>query len=201
MGQFTRLKNALKRKQVEAIPDPEEEANDEGKEGEVPLEEMLQQSKSRVTESSPKDEWLHNLSASTIAGPNTQLIPFDVPRSNPYVATFRPSRRSHPAYTAPSQPLDFHVPHTRNNVPRKPVENPPRDNDLYDDVINLLNRAAQNQSSPPANSILAARFLICLGMLIAYPMAGTLLFVIFFGIELYLNQGLHHNPPSHSFNN
>ncbi|KAA8914419.1 hypothetical protein TRICI_002917 [Trichomonascus ciferrii] len=179
---------------MEAVSAQEEEANDEGKEEEVPLEEVLQQNKPMVAESSPKDEWLPNFSLDTSAGPDTQLVPYEVPRSNPYVAAFRPSRRSHPAYTVAAQPLDFHVPHTKNNVYRKPIAHSPRDKDLYDDVINLLNRVPQDQTSPSANSILVARFLICLGMLIAYPIAGTLLFVIFFGLELYLSQDPHHTP-------
>lgn len=201
MGQFTRIKNVLKRKKkVKAASVPEEETNDENEKEEAPLEDILEQNKSMVAESSPKDEWHPNMSLNTATAPNTQLVPFDLPRCKPYAVPFRPSRQSHPAYTMATQTLDFHVPHTRNNVPRKPVATP-KETDLYDDVVNLLNRAStQNQSSPSANSILAARFLICLGMLIAYPMAGTLLFVMFFGLELYLNQELHNDVPTHRFN-
>lgn len=178
MGQLSRLKNALKRKKQLQVLSPEKEDNKENED--VSLEEVLRQNKSIDVESSPKDDCRPNISFTASTSPNTQLVPFDLPRNNPYA-----SRLSHPAYTM--------APHPQCNVPRKPIATPRDNNDLYEDVVKLLNKAStQNKSPPSSNSILVARFLICLGMLIAYPMAGILLFVMFFGLELYLNQ----DPPS-----
>lgn len=148
-----------------------------------------------------------NMDSSKSLPTTAQLIPYhndnNIPQHNPY-ALDRSSRLSHPDYTATEQFMPKRPPPSNNNdhfnVRRKGL--PGDCNDLYDDLVNLVNKASKHKplaigenlsSLPSPDSFIAARFLVCLGMLIAYPMAGTLLFIIFFGLELMLKNDVSFN--------